>query len=503
MLRHPAPLMNRELISEPFVRMKSVMKNRRNLCLGRIRSLSLLALTSVLCGEPVHTGVSVYQYIFGHSLINWFPHDIPGPLPPESHTSTPYWVYQFARAAGHDYAVDGRFGFHPQYVDPDEWPPFDGWDFDGVPQRRSGTAPFDFATAGLDHVMFTALNFGQWRGPGEPLPWTGVDGPSVLAYSIELIDLIRETAGDLPIYVYENWPNMDFYWPDYVTGNPDPQTEPTAAALADYYAEALGPFQDWWTELHDGLRAARANVRSIPVGGILMGLLRDTVLSSLPPLELYYDPAPHGTPNLYFLAAMIHYAAIFEEAIPASYVPPANIHPLIANNLALINTHIWNALNAYTAPDGTNRVFDNTPAHTPAEAYAAWRDATFTAAQIASGEAAPPADPFNTGIPNWQHHLFGGEPGGEGPNAPQLHFAPSPHGNGIALEAWVRAGLPLNFWRVETSADLSIWTTPPGRFSTRVRETRDGFDRLEISDLQPDSNRVFYRFTIDITGWPP
>lgn len=443
---------------------------------------------------------SLYQYIFGHSLINWFPHDIPLPLPPESHTSTPYWVYQFAQEAGHDYAVDGRFGFHPQYVAPDEWPPIDGWIFDGVPQRRDPADPyrFDFGTAGIDHVMFTALNFGQWRGPTEPLPWTGVDGPSVLAYSIELIDLVRETAGDLPIYVYENWPNMEFYWPEYTVGNPVP---PTAANLANYYSQALGEFQDWWTELHDGLRAARPNVRSIPVGGILMRLLSETALSGITPLELYYDPAPHGTPNLYFLAAMIQYAAIYEETVPETYTPPANIHPLIASNLPLINQFIWDALNAYNAPDGTNRVFANVPAQTPAQRYATWRDTVFTAAQIALGQGAPGADPFHTGIPNWQHAIFGGTPGQEHPNRPNLTLTGTPDGEDLTLEIWVQAGLPLGIWWLETSSDLQSWSTPPTRFSIRVLETRNGLDRMEITDHHPNSPNNFYRFATNLADW--
>ena len=440
---------------------------------------------------------NLYQYIFGHSLINWLPHDIPLPYPPESHTSTPYWVYQFAQEAGHDYAVDGRFGFHPDYVARDQWPPTDGWSFAGVPQRRDPAdpdEPFDFATAGIDHVMFTALNFGQWRGPAEPLPWDGTDGPSVQAYSIELIDLVRETASDMPIYVYENWPDMAAYWPDG-------QSEPSPADLADYYAHATGEFHDWWTDLHDGLRAARPNVRSIPVGSILMRLLSETALDGIPASDLYYDSAPHGTANLYFLAAMIQYAALFEETLPETYTPPANIHPLIADNIPMINNFIWTALNAYTAPDGTNRVFDNVPAQTPAQRFAAWRDATFTPAEIAAGDAAPTADPFGTGIPNWQHVLFGGVPGGERPMPPTLAFTPGPEGDRLTLDIWVQAGLPAGLWWIEASSDLQGWSAPPGRFSMRALETRNDLNRMEITDHAPDADGNFYRFATNSADW--
>ena len=366
---------------------------------------------------------NLYQYIFGHSLINWLPHDIPLPYPPESHTSTPYWVYQFAQEAGHDYAVDGRFGFHPDYVARDQWPPTDGWSFAGVPQRRDPADPdalFDFATAGIDHVMFTALNFGQWRGPTEPLPWEGaIDGPSVQAYSIELIDLVRETAGDMPIYVYENWPDMAAYWPDG-------QSEPTAPALADYYAHATGDFQDWWTRLHDGLRAARPNVRSIPVGSILMRLLSETVLDGIPASDLYYDSAPHGTANLYFLAAMIQYAAIFEETLPETYTPPTNIDPLIANNIPMINNFIWTALNAYTAPDGTNRVFDNVPAQTPPSGSRPGATPPSPPPRLPPVTPHPPPIPSAPALPTGNTSSSGATPAANAPCRPRWPSHPAP-----------------------------------------------------------------------------
>ncbi len=296
---------------------------------------------------------SVYQYIFGHSLINWYPHDIPQPYPPLNHTSTPYWVYQFATSAGLHYAVDGRFGFHPDYVR--DWPPHDGWGFDGVPVRREG--PFDFATAGFDNVMFTAMNFAQWRRPHEPLPWDGPgsSGPSMIEYSIQLIDQIRDLAGPVPILIYENWPDMGAYWQD--TGSINRPIPPTEAELAAYYEYALGDFQDWWLELHDGIRARRPAVYSIPVGGIMMRLLSETVLREIPPLELFYDPAPHGTPNLYFLAAMVHYTAMFNAPVPTHYRAPAHIHPLIRENMSFLNDFIRRGLHEHVTDDGTSRVF--------------------------------------------------------------------------------------------------------------------------------------------------
>jgi len=95
----------------------------------------------------------------------------------------------------------------------------------------------------------------------------------------------------------------------------------------------------------------------IPVGPILTKLLTGPLTDQIPVTDFYEDDAPHGRANLYFLASLITYVAIFGEPAPAAYEPPALIHQQLRDNYAAINTLIWDELHAFNTDAGESRVF--------------------------------------------------------------------------------------------------------------------------------------------------
>jgi len=46
-------------------------------------------------------------YIFGHSLV----HHVLGASP--TIQNIPYWLYELSSEGGHEYSIDGQFGFLP------------------------------------------------------------------------------------------------------------------------------------------------------------------------------------------------------------------------------------------------------------------------------------------------------------------------------------------------------------------------------------------------------
>ena len=87
----------------------------------------------------------------------------------------------------------------------------------------------------------------------------------------------------------------------------------------------------------------------IPVGPIIAEIMEHPTLqaASLSFSDLYVDTDPHGTRDLYFLAGLITYQAMYGQPAAASYTPPAEIHSAISNDFPALNACIWERLEAY------------------------------------------------------------------------------------------------------------------------------------------------------------
>ncbi|MGL1904008.1 MAG: fibronectin type III domain-containing protein [Fibrobacterales bacterium] len=269
------------------------------------------------------------SYFFGHSLVS---HTL------GAHSSTsniPYWLGRLATAGGKKWATDGQFG-QPSYH---RIPPHPQFSFDSIPSAWNQT----FGHSDYTSVILTHPNFTQ----GQPVT-TVYDGETPTESTIKILNYTRSQEPNVAFYIYENWPEGF------------PQYPPTASDMVTYHAHTRGAFHDWWVDLQDLVNAEvnGAPVLMIPVGPIISGLFQTIpALNTIPLTDIYEDDAPHGMPGLYFLAALIHYSALFEEPIPESYIAPNLIPQQIIDHYSSIRTYIWNELTAFNHPDGTSRVF--------------------------------------------------------------------------------------------------------------------------------------------------
>lgn len=302
-------------------------------------SLSLLLFSSSLFGQTNN----IRLFVFGHSLIDHRPPAIPTP---SDETTVLHWMQDIASEAGHTFAAGGQYGFLPQH---DNLPPIPQWGYDQVPGVWDiDTEPF--SDAEINTVMLTAANFIQYQPAHLPHP---IDNSTTVLQSTETIfDWVNQEEDSVRFYIYANWPEMDLQ-------NAFPPNLPQASEVLEFHNQTTGSFLDWWVDYQDRILLSRPQfqVRLIPVGPIISKILRDRLPGQIPFDELYEDSDPHGRASLYFLAGMISYMAIYQEEVPASYMPGTIVHPVIRDSLASIRDFMWAELNNFQDANGNSRVF--------------------------------------------------------------------------------------------------------------------------------------------------
>jgi hypothetical protein len=281
-------------------------------------------LVLLILGTNSASAKDIKAYIFGNSLVHH--------LTESDETTVPHWLGFLARSAGHEFAVDGQWGFLRNFSE--DLPPTSNWSFkqvSGVWNSDRG----DFGKAGFDIVMINSANFIQDRAPDKPTAWKNPTGRTPLDDTLVVFDWVSNTGATPVFYVYQGWPEM----PGLIENNKP------AEDFAEYYDHAQNDYYQWYVDWVAAISKARPNydVRLIPVAKNLATLFTETALSKIPPADLYSDDDPHGTATLYFLAAAITYSAYFDEPIPTNLKLPASIHPLVEQNLDVINKVISGA----------------------------------------------------------------------------------------------------------------------------------------------------------------
>ncbi|WP_160114331.1 MULTISPECIES: T9SS C-terminal target domain-containing protein [Aquimarina] len=290
-------------------------------------------------GTPLRTDVKTF--IFGHSLIVHSPPLIPTP---SDETTVPHWMHVLSQSAGYSYAVDGQYGFLPQH---DNLPPIAQWGFDiasGV--WNSDVEPF--SEANFNTILLTAANFVQYQPANTPYDGDNPDNTTPLSATTDIIDWVGQQEEGITIYIYENWPDMA----GFVNSFPPSQEE-----FANYNANTVGDFHNWWLDYHNALLVDRPNVKMIPVGPIISKLLTDTALEQIPILDLYEDAAPHGRPTIYFLASLITYSAMYGIPPPSDFEIPTTVHSTVRDNYQETVNFIWNELQNFNDENGNSRVW--------------------------------------------------------------------------------------------------------------------------------------------------
>jgi hypothetical protein len=288
-----------------------------------------------------HTQKEIKTHIFGHSLINHV-----SPITPPELTTTPYWINQFANAAGHQYAISGQWGQLMQHRELNVQP---NWGIAGVPGAWDGNVQ-TFSDVDFSAVIIMPSNFEQYLPPD--VNYEGGFDYSPIDATIDVFDWCLAEEPDLHFYIYEHWPEMS----GFIAGT----FPPTSQEWITYNDFLAGDYNQWFIEYHDALTLQYPNscISMIPVGPIISKLLLMAPYDQIEINDLYEDPDPHGRPSIYFLAGMVTYMAMYEEQTPASYqVPTSDILPVIANNYSSIRDFIWTELQGFNYPTGNSRTF--------------------------------------------------------------------------------------------------------------------------------------------------
>lgn len=307
------------------------------------RIVYCFACLAVLASHhPLMAQDSTKLFFFGHSLIDHRPPRIPTP---SDETTVPHWLFLLAQQAGEPLGAGGQYGLLPQHAN---LPPISQWGYDIVPGVwESDLEPF--SDADIDMAIITASNFAQWQGPD--LEYPSIPGVTPISATEEIVDWLVGQEPGIRLYIYENWPDMGGFL------NVDFPPSPTEWANYNQYLNEA--FHDWWIDYHDALVESRVDfeIKMIPVGPIISTILSTPTFDSIPIDSLYEDDAPHGQSTIYFLAAMVTYAAIFEERPPLDYVVPSIVHSTVRNRYSDLCEIIWTELNKFDFENGESRVF--------------------------------------------------------------------------------------------------------------------------------------------------
>ncbi|GAA5220137.1 hypothetical protein GCM10025777_07670 [Membranihabitans marinus] len=296
-----------------------------------------------LCASALYgQGVEIRNFIFGHSLID---HRPPKIETPSDETTVPHWIGKLAQQGGHQYAAGGQYGFLPQHA---QLPPMSQWGYDEVPGLWDSDIE-SFAQANINTILMTAGNFMQWQDPDLDYPTD--PGVSPISATQDIVDWVENQSDSIHFYIYENWPDMAGY-----LNNGFPPSESEWLAYDEY---TNGSFHDWWIKYHDALLESRSasSIFMIPVGPIIHRIRKEILKDDVAFTSLYEDDAPHGRANLYFLAGLVSYMAIYEEKPVLDFNFSDIIHPVIQQNYEAIIGLAWSALLDFKTDDGKSRVF--------------------------------------------------------------------------------------------------------------------------------------------------
>lgn len=263
----------------------------------------------VSCAGLVQAGEPLKTYIFGNSLIHH--------LSDSDQTSMPHWLAWLADAAGQGVEIDGQWGFLRDFAATGMRPK---WQFKAVPQGRGGDH---------DVIMLNPANFIQHRQPEQPYEGDNPGAVSPVQATLSLLDQITPKR----LVIYQGWSEMRS-----IAGT----FPPSRRDLARYYQYNQADYHHWYVAYRAAVQKARPELQVdlLPVGSVIMAMLHNGVLQDLAAPDVFADDAPHGTATLYFLAAAVSYAGLFQLPLPAELALPDSIHPTVRHRWTVIRETI-------------------------------------------------------------------------------------------------------------------------------------------------------------------
>ncbi|MBR9650567.1 calcium-binding protein [Thalassovita aquimarina] len=300
-----------------------------------MRLAPLFSLLFLLIAAPLRAqqDSDFKVFFFGNSLIQH--------LSDSPETSVPHWLHEIAKARGRGFAVDGTWGFLRQFSA--NLPPEPNWSFETLPNAWNSERQ-SFAAAGFDAVVINTANFIQYQPPTAEFDGDNPRGESPLSATLDVFDWAAAHTPEARFFIYEGWTEMA----GKVRSFP-----PDDAGFRTYLEANKGSHHGWHEAYADAVRDARPDLdlTLIPVASTLPDLLNDTALSGLTARDLFTDDAPHGTPTLYFLAALITYGPLFGDSLPDAMELPASIHRLVRQNFKAIAAALSGGHTASVMPE--------------------------------------------------------------------------------------------------------------------------------------------------------
>lgn len=261
---------------------------------------------------PALPPVSQSEYhIFGHSLAVYTGGDL---APASDYTSVGEWIGLLAQNSGAE--AFGTFTF-AQFSDAnaEPWPnpningSFDiGNNFDPSP---TGT----FSQRNYHHFYMMASNFLAVDMGPYPFDNSIATAQSEMETLIDNIQSVYPSAESF-LYIHSHDAGDNVRYPG--------MENMARPAFTTYNTDVQNEYLNWHTGLQDAVHATRP-IRSIPVGPTIAWLCEnESYLTSLDFSDLYGDSAPHGSENIYFLAALVCYRVVFRQnPVVSDFVFPA------------------------------------------------------------------------------------------------------------------------------------------------------------------------------------
>ncbi len=290
-----------------------------------LRALALALIPALCATITVAERDEARVYVFGNSLVHHLSET-------SDHTNVPHWMNQMAKSDGRSLALDGQWGFLRNFAD--GLPPTANWSFPGLQGAWSPEQGL-FRDGRYDAVIVTPANFIQYQLPDVPYDGDNPDRESPLGALQRIFDWVEVNSPDTRLFVYEGWSDMASFSRSF---------PPSNRQLRRYHAFNAGEYHQWYRDLLNVMSVTRPDtqVEVIPVASVLAGFFqRGGLLEGLPAEALYTDNAPHGTPTLYMLAAMVTYAWVYDAPPPDGFSPPAVLHPDVVANYAQLAEAIW------------------------------------------------------------------------------------------------------------------------------------------------------------------
>lgn len=314
----------------------------RHVAIAIIATLSLATVVFAQGREDLRV------YVFGNSLVHHLSET-------EDDTNIAHWLDLMSSADRRGFAIDGQWGFMRNFAN--GLPPQPNWSFPGVrsvwnPGRQS------YANAGFDSIVLTPANFIQGVSPDAPYEGDNPGKTSPLDAALKLFDWTARETPDSIYYIYEGWSDM---------GSVPVRYPPNARSLRRYHTFNQEAYHDWFKSFADHIASERPalELRLIPVASTIGALMGEAPLNALTTEDLYTDDAPHGTTTLYFLAAMVSYATLYQAPPPTELALPETIHPAVRENYPQLANAVWTRVQPYLDPIRGSRAAQTATAVVP------------------------------------------------------------------------------------------------------------------------------------------